>query len=256
MAWLDRLFPFGFLALGLYGCVHMVREAKAAVSSIRQGTPFMAWPLWPRRPAPAQVHRYPLTEPQKASCRVVLAALEACGLVIPNELDFDDFVDTAEIVCIDDGEIYDVACVLSNHAERRNRPFARMAFFINQVEFFEEDALRLAHEFARLAGIRSDIDNLSVELGSQIPGSLNKNAELCFELRGQPHRVPFVLLSKYLPFDLMEKLSEVFASHQTDKRFVGGYFDAVVMVSFIDSDQLKALVEAFGGDPPWFEPLH
>ena len=208
-----------------------------------------------RKPVSLTQERYPLAEPLRAELLRTIGLMEAAGILEAGEVSRDEIVACAERV--DEFEEMDfvmVANVLHALREERGTPFDHLAFFADQVETTEDDALDTARELARLSGQSESLRGLRFRMTGEVAlrGVFPPpNAVVEFELGAQPHVVPFVMYGKNAPGGLTEGLACIFAQPNDPRRFFEAGFDSFAIVTYVAPEKIADLNAATGPAPTW-----
>ena len=218
-------------------------------------------PPIPRAPPLTAPTRYPLAEPLRAQLWQTIETFESAGALQPGEVSRDELVDCAETV--DDFQemsVVHVANILQALRELRGLPFDNLAFFPDQTERVEDDALEIVREFARLSGQSDRLravrltalggPRIVMACGGEFPPP---NAAAEFELDGHRQVVPFVMYSKNMPGGLIEGLARVFMRSGDGRRFFEAGFDNFACVTYLLPERMRALNSASDAHPTWTE---
>lgn len=178
-------------------------------------------------------------------------------MLAPGEVSREELVACAEREDeFEEMDIVMVANILSMVGEARAAPFERLAFFPDQVETTDDDALAIVRELARLAGQGDSVRGLRLRM----TGALARrgefpppNAVVEFELGTQAHALPFIMYSKNAPIGLTEEVALIFTQAADPRRFFEAGFDTFSIVTYAIPEKIAALNAALAPEPTWFE---
>jgi hypothetical protein len=201
--------------------------------------------------------RYPLAESLRVELFQTIERLETAGMLTPGEVSQEALVDCAERE--DDFEEMDivmVANILHLVQEERTVPLERLAFFVDQVETTDDDALAVVRELARLSGQSDSVRGLRFRMTGELARRGNfppPNAVVEFELGTQAHAVPFTMYGKNAPIGLTEEVARIFTRAGDARRFFEAGFDTFSIVAYAVPEKVAALNAALGPEPTWSE---
>lgn len=244
--WLDKAFPVIFLVLGLFGAVKAVREwrwASRLIARADAGSPAARQRVEQGIAADTSPLISPLTDEQKQEMEAALDLLYRHGVLIPGEVDREDFDAVAETADVEEGRLYDVAKTLGEYQIEHGVRYENLAIFPDQVEVFDEDILALAGAFARLARDSGVLTDLRLEMLSAEPRA--QRARLHYRLDDEPGSVDFDYHMKNASVSLMQVLGALF---DPDPPFALAYFDSLFLLTRLDDDQMAKLNATLGGE--------
>jgi hypothetical protein len=176
---------------------------------------------------------------------------------VPGEVSQEAIVTCAEHVDdFEEMDIVSVANVLDVWREERGAPFEHLAFFVDQVETTEDDALDIVRELARLSAQGGSLRNVRFRMtGALAPrGEFPPpNAIVEFELGAQAHAVPFIMYGKNAPIGLTERVARIFTRAGDPRRFFEAGFDTFSIVAYAAPEKVAALNAALAPEPTWSE---
>ena len=250
----------GTVAVGL-GCIALAiwsvrmalnarREARAA--SAIPPPPFLRGPPPPVEPPPEK--RYSLAEPLRAELLRMIGLLEAAGMLEPGEVSRDEIIACAERDDFAEMDMVTVLGILDISRGERVSPLRHLAFFQDQVETIEGDALDMVREMVRISGRGASLHGLRcVKTGAIAPRGQfpPPNAVVEFQLDGQACALPFVLYSKNIPGGLMEGLARVLTRPDDGRRFFEAGSENLVICGYLAPEHVDALQGQLEEQPTW-----
>lgn len=260
--WPDALMLLGFVAVAIYAARMAYKEYKQALPALLADTPIgLGLPLrW--RPQPFTPTRYPLSDTLRAELHKLIETLGGAGMLQSGEVAIDEILDRAET--FDEWstvDLYMAMNVLHVLRSERERPFANIAFFLNDVETDESDAMMIVWELARLCGRSREVGAVrvrSVSGGKIVPAHGEfpvPNAVAEFELGTEHHAVSFVLYRKSLPGGLIEALARIFTHPYDPRRFVWDNFGSFFSVCYLTPTQTSMINQRRAGEVSRFEEV-
>ena len=241
----------GFIALAIWSLRTAYKEYREA----RNAPPLP--PPTRHKPMPLAQERYPLAAPLRAELLRTIELMEAAGMLEAGEVSPDEIVACAEQVdAFEEMDIVMVANVLRALREERGVPFDHLAFFADQVETTEDDALDMVRELARVSGQSESVRGLRFRMTGAVArrGEFPPpNAVVEFQLGAQPHVVPFVMYGKNAPGGLTEGLAQIFTRPDDPRRFFEAGFDSFAIVTFSVPAKIAELNSAMGPDLTWMQ---
>lgn len=247
----NQLVAWGILAFGL-GCL---RQAYKEFLEARDDEPPYS-PPDPNRPASPR-WRHPLAPELQVQLLSTFALLETAGILEPGEVSDDDVVECAEHTDVfEEMGIHSVTMVLEMLGDERDPPLRHLAFFTNQVEFYDDDVFEIVREFARLSGYDGPLRQIRFEtIDDHQRPSLDPtpNAVIEFEMGAARHSLPFTMYAKYLPDGLIEQLAPIFAPPGRAERFCISQDSENMDITYTTPVQIAEFNSALGPEPAWME---
>ena len=265
----DQLLGWLFLAAGI-GCLWMCRRELPAAR--RDTAPPRAAPMpmpmpkpMPPEYAPSAPERrlpdtepphYPLSPDLRSQLLSVVNLLQQADILQSGEV-----TDAAVIECAehtDDFAEIDLPLtlvILGMLAEQRATPWARLAFFTDQVEVSHGDPFAMIEEFARISGHRDVPRQVRFELsGDALAGGIPNppsNAVLEFELEDRCHTVAFTFYAKYLPGGLIEQAVSILTPPNAVRRFYSAAYSDHPVIAYAEPGSVARMNAALGAEPAW-----
>ncbi|MET4430530.1 hypothetical protein [Mycolicibacterium sp. 624] len=248
----NQLLGWGVLAFGLW----CVRQAYKTFHEARNEEP----PFWPPEPhqADSPRWRHPLAPELREQLLSTFALLETAGVLEPGEVHDDEVVECAEHTDIfEDMGFHPVGRVLEMLGDDRDPPLRHLAFFTNQVEFYDDDAFEIVREFARISGYNGPLRQIRCDMTDDNPQrpSLEpvSNAVIEFETGTTRYSLPFTRYAKYLPDGLIEQLAPIFAPPERAERFYVSSDSEDLHITYTTPAQITEFNAALGSEPSWVE---
>lgn len=260
----EALVLLGFVAVAVYGARMARKEYKEALPALRADAPIrIGLPITRHKRQTFTPTTHPLEEELRIELRRIIEILRAAEVLQSDEVQFEDVIACAETVDdYSEMDLYNVMHVLQALRSQRERPFANLAFFAEQVETDEADAITIIREFARLSGQSQQLGAIRVQAidgGKIVPARGGEfpppNAVAEFTLGTQHHSVPFVLYGKNLPGGLMEHLAKIFTRDGDARHFAWENFDSFFSVSYLTAANIAAINNALPREFPVFEAI-
>ncbi|WP_454789958.1 hypothetical protein [Mycolicibacterium lutetiense] len=247
----NQLLAWGILAVGL-GCL---RQAYKEFIEARDDEPPYSPPA-PDRPA-APRWRHPLAPDLQEQLLSTFALLETAGILDPGEVSDDEVIECAEHTDVfEDMGIHSVMRVLEMLGDERDPPLRHLAFFTNQVEFYDDDAFEIVREFARISGYGGPLRQIRCDTTDdyQRPSlDPTPNAVIEFEMGATRYSLPFTSYAKYLPDGLIEQLAPIFATPERAARFYSSWESEDLDITYTTPAQIAKFNAALGPEPTWVE---
>ncbi|OBB33212.1 hypothetical protein A5792_12505 [Mycolicibacterium peregrinum] len=247
----NQLMAWGILAFGL-GCLW--QAYKEFLEARDEEPPYS--PPDPNRPAPPR-WRHPLAPELQEQLLSTFALLEAAGILDPGEVSDAEVVECAEHTDVfEEMDIHSVTMVLEMLGDERDPPLRHLAFFTNQVEFYDDDAFAIVREFARISGYTGPLRQIGLEtIDDHQRPSLDPtpNAVIEFEMGTTRHSLPFTVYAKYQPDGLIEQLAPIFAPPERAERFYVSQESMNLDITCTTPAQTAELNAAIGPEPSWVE---
>ncbi len=263
----DQLLGWLFLAAGI-GCLWMCRREFPAARG--DAPPPCGAPTRPARPMPPEhvppppERRLPDTEPphyplSPALCAQLLSVVNLLRQAAI--LQSGEVTDTAVIECAEYTDAFTeidlplTLVILGMLAEQRATPWARLAFFTDQVEVSQGDPCAMIAELARISGHRDVPRQVRFELsGDALPGGIldpPANAVLEFELENRRHTIAFTFYAKYLPGGLIEQAVSILTPPATARRFFTAACSDHPVIAYAEPGAVAKMNAALGPEPVW-----
>lgn len=263
----DQLLGWLFLAVGVW-CLWMCRRELRAAR--HDAPPPRGAPTRPARPMPpeyapsAPERRLPDTEPLhyplapdlRSQLLSVVNLLQQADILQSGEV-----TDAAVIECAEYTDAFAeidlplTLVILGMLAEQRARPWARLAFFTDQVEVSRGDPIAMIAELARISGYRDVPRQVRFELsGDALPGGILNppaNAVLEFELEDRRHTVTFTFYAKYLPGGLIEQAVLILTPPDAVRRFFTAEYSDHPVIAYAEPGSVAKVNAALGPQPAW-----
>jgi hypothetical protein len=260
----EALVLLGLILVAVYSARMARKEYREALPALRADAPIrIGLPISRHTRQTFTPTTYPLKEELRIELRRIIATLQTAEVLRSDEVPLEDVIACAET--LDDYsemDVYAVMHVLRALRSQRERPFANLAFFAEQVETDEADAIAIIREFARLSGQAQQLGAIRVQAidgGKIVPARGGEfpppNAVAEFTLGTQHHSVPFVLYGKNLPGGLMERLARIFARAGDARHFVWENFDTFFSVCYLTAANTAAINNALPREFPVFEAI-
>lgn len=187
----------------------------------------------------------------------MFALLETAGILDPGEVSDDEVIECAEHTDVfEDMDIHSVMMVLEMLADERVPPLRHLAFFTNQVEFYDDDAFEIVREFARISGYSGPLRQIRFGTTDdhQRP-SLDPipNAVIEFEMDTTRYSLPFTVYAKYQPDGLIEQLAPIFAPPECAERFYVSQESMNLDITYTTPAQIAEFNAALGPEASWVE---
>ncbi|BBY88853.1 hypothetical protein [Mycolicibacterium tokaiense] len=145
--------------------------------------------------------------------------------------------------------------ILGMLAEQRATPWARLAFFTDQVEVSHEDPVATVAELARISGHRDVPRQVRFELsGDALPGGIPDppaNAVLEFEFENRRHTIAFTFYAKYLPGGLIEQAVSILTPPDAVRRFFSAACSDHPVIAYAEPGSVAKVNAALGPEPVW-----
>ena len=263
----DQLLGWLFLAVGIW-CLWMSRRDFHAAR--RDAAPPRAAPTAPARPMPPEYApsapqrrlpdteppHYPLTSDLRSQLLSVVHLLQQADILQSGEV-----TDTAVIECAEYTDAFTeidlplTLVILGMLTEQRATPWARLAFFTDQVEVSHADPFAMIAELARISGHRDVPRQVRFELsGDALPGGIPNppaNVVLEFELEDRSHIVAFTFYAKYLPGGLIEQAVSILQPPDAVRRFYSAACSDHPVIAYAEPESVAKVNAALGPEPVW-----
>ncbi len=255
---LDRLFPYGFVALAVYGLRAAYSAFKEVKPALLADKPInLSLSELPRTPRAAALQRFTLSDTLRLRLQEAISALEETGVLREGEVSIDAAIECAELTDeFNEIAFYEVMHILRAMQEQRDTPYYNLAFFQIQVEMNHDSIVAMVRDIARLAGQADALRTINVGSSNGQPAFAREdafpssNAQVEFELAGRQYVVPFVMYRKNLPTGLFDELAKIFVQHTPGRRLVSAYCDLLV-IAIVAAERGGELERYF---PDQFEP--
>ncbi len=243
---------WGILAFGL-GCL---RQAYKEFLEARDDELRFSPPDPPRPDSTPWQH--PLAPELREQLLSTFALLETAGILGPDEVADDDVIECAEHTDVfEDMEFHSVTMVLEMLGDERDPPLRHLAFFTNQVEYYDDDALEIVRESARISGYDGPLRQIRSDMTGDYPPGADldpaPNAIIEFETGTARYSLPFTMYRKYLPNGLIEQLAPIFARPERAERFYLAWDSENLDITYADPAKISEFNAALGPEPSWVE---
>lgn len=209
-----------------------------------------------RRLPDTEPPHYPLTSDLRSQLLSLVNLLQQADILQSGEV-----TDTAVIECAEYTDAFleidlpSTLTILGMLAEQRATPWARLAFFTDQVEVSHADPFAMIAELARISGHRDVPRQVRFELfGEALPGGIPNppaNAVLEFELEDRCHTVAFTFYAKYLPGGLIEQAVSILTPPDAERRFFSAACSDHPVIAYAEPGLVAEANVALGPEPVW-----
>ena len=217
-------------------------------------------PLRERDPETLPSGSSPLAEPLQQRLAGMLRALEAAGILGPDEVSLEAAIEAGDWAAdLDDFGLDELLAVLKAVEVQRGARFRNLALFSTRGEVASRQIVEIVEDAVRLAGQFADLGSIQLEaaddeaLDAVAPGDVGlENAIVHFDLDGHWQSIPFVMLADGFPLELIEGLAGALAPEVDERVFVEAWSGALVAISCIHRDRLSELDAALAWDGETF----